>query len=170
VTDNRQVRHLTSESLLRRATDRLASMDLPWLFLNRPIKPFSFGLMGMMGVTAAEAFFADDTALGKSWVAGVLGVVALVSAVMLAAAWWNCRQRLMEIAMSIACGVWVGRLLLYVLETHPAWYRSGLAFFIAVMAAGAFFQEVRDSTPDHDPFGQPALKTTHDKIGNGADQ
>lgn len=140
-------------------------MDLPWLFLNRPIKPFSFSLMGMMGVTAAEAFFADDTALGKSWVAGIVGMAALASMIMLAVAWWNCRQRLMEIAMSIAAGVWVGRFLLYLLETHPAWYRSGLAFFVATMAAGAFFQEVRDSTPDHDPFGKPRLKTAHDVNG-----
>jgi len=137
-------------------------MDLPWLFLNRPIKPFSFGLMGMMGVTAAEAFFADDTALGQTWIAGLVGGAALLSMLMLAFSWWNCKQHVMEIAMSIACGVWVGRFLLYVLATHPAWYRSGLAFFTVIMAAGAFFQEVRDSTPDHDPFGKPHLKTVHE--------
>lgn len=111
-------------------------------FLGRPIKPLAFAIA--MSMTTIFWFnVVDKTGILVPTVVGnVVGYCAGASAVLLFTAWWACSQKLTEVGLLMASGVWIARTSLIILLED--WYTYSFFFSLCwcLASVGSYLLEV----------------------------
>lgn len=124
--------------------------DLPWALFGRPIKPLSLAQMLALFVIGWVYIYDSGTELGESTViADITGAVALGTCLMMLLGWLKSSQRMAEISLVIAAGVWVSRAAIVLMTDYLA---DPVAFWLSLCwglaAGGAFLLESMDEEVD----------------------
>ena len=125
-------------------------MSLPQITLGgRPVKFVSLALLGAMLTIGIFSIVDLGILDGSEW-GDILGCAAFAVSVLFVASWWARSQALTEWALLGAFGVWVWRLLAIVLVNPHPLATDGLymSAWWALLAAGAWWRESRDPSPD----------------------
>lgn len=123
--------------------------DLPWRVLGRPVKPLALA-QTMALFVVGWAFVVDDLEPGADLIIGDLtGAWAFVGVALLVVAWARGSQRLAELGLLVAVGVWVARAATVALTGY---YDDPVAFWLSICwataAGGAFLLESTDGGVD----------------------
>jgi len=116
-------------------------------FAGRPIRPFHLALALSCGFLSALEYV-NSTPLSTTGFGDVLGVVAVLAAVLLTVGWWGRSDRAAEWGLLLAAGVWAQRAAAVLLTDTVTFgtveLTAGLSASWAVGAAGAYWLERAD--------------------------
>lgn len=108
--------------------------------LQRPVKVVALGMTILMLALAWLNLANRDAGLGDSVLGDVVGATALVAAVALLGGWWGRSQRMAEVGLLLAFGVYLARTV-FLLATAPADQGVLLGIGAAVIAGGSYLLE-----------------------------
>jgi hypothetical protein len=124
-------------------------LNLPVSVWGRPIKPLALGMAVAM-IVLTLAGLLDRGALGRSLWGDFVALVAFSSFMAFLGGWWGQSQRMAEVALLLACGVFTTRAAaLLMLHFEVLDIAAWLSVASAITAGGAYVLERVD------PRGQP---------------
>lgn len=123
----------------------MSDSNLPWKFLGRQIRPYSFGVAYLCAVYFVFNIFVGQS-VGtifddQSHIALTVGSFSLICFVILVSGWWVKSDRLMRLGLLLSTGIFAARGAFVVIELGFAQLSAWVSLGLVIMSGGAWLLE-----------------------------
>lgn len=127
----------------------MANTNLPWMFLDRKIRPYAIGVgAACLTITLSLLLLRNDVGEILDYPSGqvgslgfVVGTAALASFVLLFAGWWLKSERFMQYGLLLSAGLFAARAAFLFMDVGPLKVQPWLSLCWVIASGGAWLLE-----------------------------
>jgi hypothetical protein len=118
--------------------------DLPFTVFGRPVKPLAMALMVSTFTIFYSNVVVNNDVAGGAYVGDIVGWTAGLTSLLLLLGWVHRSQRIAELGLLLATGVWVSRMAVVAMTEGVGYFGVWLSLGWVLAAGGAYLLEAWD--------------------------